>query len=84
MTTRRVVEWWDCAMDCYRYWRNVHRQNDEKGDRKIDGPSFLVGTVVEYIPITAKDMSRIHQFGPKTLKKFLGCTLRAGEVGQVT
>ena len=37
------------------------------------------GTLVEYIPITAKDKSRIHQFGHKTLKgRFLGFVLRAG------
>ena len=52
---------------------------------KFDGPSVFFGTTVEYIPITARDKSRIHQFGKKTLRGvFLGYVLRAGGGGQAT
>ena len=41
--------------------------------------------MVEYHPITAKDQSRIHQFGKKVLLGlFLGYALYAGEIGKVT
>ena len=37
--------------------------------------------MVEYHPISAKDMSRLHQFGPKVLPgKFLGYALHAGGI----
>ena len=31
----------------------------------LKDPLFLFGSLVEYHPITAKDQSRIHQFGKK-------------------
>ena len=79
-------EWWDCAMECCCYL-HVH---DWMADGKTafemrcgqtcDGPSIPFGTLVEYIPTTAKDMWRAHQFGKKALKRiFLGYVLRAGE-----
>ena len=43
------------------------------------------GALVEYIRINAKDMSRGHQFGKRTLMGiFLGHVQRAARVGQVT
>ena len=40
------------------------------------GPINPFGSLVEYYPITAKDQSRIHQFGKKVLPGlFLGYTL---------
>ena len=46
-------------------------------DRRIripfTGPVIPFGALVEYHPISAKDLSRLHQFGPKVLPgKFLG------------
>ena len=35
--------------------------------KEFDGPLIPFGTLVEYLPITAKDNSRTHQFGKKTL-----------------
>ena len=44
------------------------------------GPIVPFGSLVEYHPITAKDQSRIHQFGKKVLPGlFLGYALYAGE-----
>ena len=46
---------------------------------------FLLVHLVEYHPVTAKDQSRIHQFGKKVLPGlFLGYGLYAGEFGRVT
>ena len=45
------------------------------------GPIIPFGSLVEYHPITAKDQSRIHQFGKKVLPGlFLGYTLYAGGI----
>ena len=45
------------------------------------GPIIPFGSLVEYHPITAKDQSRIHQFGKKVLPGlFLGYALYAGEI----
>ena len=50
------------------------------------GPIIPFGSLVEYYPTTAKDQSRIHQFGKKVLPGlFLGYALYAeGEFGRVT
>ena len=52
----------------------------------VSGPIIPFGSLVEYHPITAKDQSRIHQFGKKVLPGlFLGYALYAGgEFGRVT
>ena len=43
------------------------------------GPIIPFGSLVEYHPTTAKDQSRIHQFGKKVLPGlFLGYILYAG------
>ena len=54
------------------YLRNVDDQMaddktacEKRYGQKFDGPSIRCGTLVGYIPITAKDKSRGHQFGQK-------------------
>ena len=55
--------------------------SEKRYGKTFDGPSIPFETLVEYIPITAKDKSIIHQFGQKTLKgRFSGYVLRAGRV----
>ena len=45
------------------------------------GPIIPSGSLVEYYPISAKDQSRIHQFGTKVLPGlFLGYALYAGGI----
>ena len=45
------------------------------------GPIIPFGSLVEYHPFTAKDQSRIHQFGKKVLPGlFLGYALYAGRI----
>ena len=47
----------------------------------FDGPVRPFGAMDEYHPISAKDQSRPHQFGPKVLPgKFLGYVLYAGGI----
>ena len=44
-------------------------------------PVIPFGAMVEYHPISAKDISRLHQFGPKVLTGiFLGYVLHAGRI----
>ena len=51
-----------------------------KGD-SFKGPIIPCGSMVEYHPISATDLSRLHQFGSKVLLGiFLGCVLCAGGV----
>ena len=45
------------------------------------GPVIPFGAVLGYHSISAKDLSRLHQFGPKVLPGiFLGYVLHAGEI----
>ena len=47
----------------------------------FDGPVISFGAMVEYHPVSAKDQSRLHQFGAKVLPgKFLGYALYAGRI----
>ena len=47
----------------------------------LKNQSFRFGSLVEYYPISAKDQSRIHQFGKKVLPGlFLGYALYAGRI----
>ena len=79
-------------MECFFYLRNIQ---DLLSDEKISherrfgapfkGPIISFGSLVEYYPISAKDQSKIHQFGKKVLPGlFLGYALYAGEFGRVT
>ena len=80
--------WWADSMECYTYLRNV---TDLFSDGKthyvrrfgqpFKGPIIPFGSLVEYHFITAKDQSRIHQFGKKVLPGlFLGYALYAERI----
>ena len=79
--------WWADSMECCTYLRKRHRslvwwedpiRETFLGNHSKDR-SFHLGSLVEYYPKTAKDQSRIHQFGKKVLPGlFLGCALYAG------
>ena len=79
-------KWWADSMECHCYLRNIQ---DLSSDRKtpyerrfgepFKGPIIPFGSLVEYYPLSAKDVSRLHQFGPKVLPGlFLGYVLYAG------
>ena len=81
-------KWSADSMECYTYLRNV---TDLLSDGKtpcerrfgvsFDGPVIPFGAMVEYHPISAKDLSRLHQFGSKVLPGlFLGYALHAGRI----
>ena len=80
--------WWADSMECHTYLRNVtDLLSDGKTPYKrrfgqpFNGPIIPFGFFVEYHPITAKDQSRLHQFGKKILPGlFLGCALYAGGI----
>ena len=75
-------------MECYTYLRNVQdllsdgkTPYERRFGQPFKGPIIPFGSLVEYHPITAKDQSRIHQFGKKVLPGlFLGYALYAGGI----
>ena len=79
-------------MECYTYLRNVtdlFSDGETPYERRFwqpfKGLIIPFGSLVEHHPLTAKDQSRIHQFGKKVLPGlFLGCALYAGGFGRVT
>ena len=82
--------WSADSMECYTYLRNVtdllsdgKTPYERRFGQPFKGPIIPFGSLVEYHPVTAKDQSRIHQFGKKVLPRlFLGYALYAG--GRVT
>ena len=80
--------WWADSMECYTYLRNVtdllsdgKTPYERRFGKPFEGPIIPFGSLVEYHPITAKDQSRIHQFGKKVLPGlFLGYALHAGGI----
>ena len=64
--------WWADSMECFTYLRNVtdllsdgKTPYERRFGKPFEGPIIPCGSLVEYHPITAKDQSRIHQFGRK-------------------
>ena len=86
--------WWADSMECYTYLRNVtdllsdgKMPHERRFSQPLKEPLIPFGSLVEYYPLTAKDQSRIHQFGKKVLPGLLqGYALYAGgvEFGKVT
>ena len=80
--------WWAHSMECYTYLRNVtdllsdgKTPYERRFGQRFKGPIIPFGSLVEYYPISAKDQSRIHQFGKNVLPGlFLGYALYAGEI----
>ena len=75
-------------MECFTFLRNVtdllsdgKTPYERRFGKPFEGPIIPFGSLVEYHPITAKDQSRIHQFGKKVLPGlFLGYALYAGRI----
>ena len=80
--------WWADSMECYTNLRNItdllsdgKTPYERRFGQPFKGPFIPFGSLVEYHPITAKDQSRIHQFGKKVLPGlFLGYALYAGGI----
>ena len=79
---------WADSMECYTVLRNVtdllsdgKTPYERRFGQPFKGPIIPFGSLVEYYPISAKDRSRIHQFGKKVLPGlFLGYALYAGGI----
>ena len=79
---------WADSMECYTYLRNVtdllsdgKTPYERRFGQPFKGPIIPFVSLVEYHPLTAKDQSRIHQFGQKVLPGlFLGYALYAGRI----
>ena len=57
------------------------RPYERRFGKPFEGPIIPFGSLVEHHPITAKEQSRIHQFGKKVLPGlFLGYALYAGGI----
>ena len=81
-------EWWADSMECYCCLRNIQ---DLLSDLKtpcerrfgvsFKGPVIPFGAKVQYHPISVKDLSQLHPFGPKVLPGiFLGYALHAERI----
>ena len=78
LQSRLCNEWWADSMECYCYLRNIQ---DLLSDGKtpyerslgmpFNGPVISFGAMVEYHPISSKDLSKLHQFGPKSLARYI-------------
>ena len=79
---------WAGSMECYCYLRNVTEllsdgktPYERRFGQPFKGLIIPFGSLVEYHPLTAKDQSRIHQFGKKVLPGlFLGYALYAERI----
>ena len=85
--------WWADSMECFKYLRNVtdllsdgKTPYERRFGKPFEGPIIPFGSLVEYHPITAKDQSRIHQFGKKVFTWIVPRirSLRGEEFGRVT
>ena len=84
--------WWADSMECYTYLRNVtdllsdgKTTYERRFGQPFKGPIIPFVSLVEYHTITAKDQSRIHQFGKKSCLDCSSDTLcTRGEFGRVT
>ena len=76
------------SMECYTHLRNIQdllsdgkTPCERRFGESFKGPIIPFGSMVEYYTISAKDQSRIHQFGKKVLPRlFLGYALYAGGI----
>ena len=79
-------KWWAGSMECYCYLRNIQdllsdgkTPYERRFGEPFNGPVMPFGAMVEYHPISSKDISRLHHFGPKVLPGiFLGYALYEG------
>ena len=65
---------WADSMECSCYLRNIQdllsdwkTPHERRFGVPFYGPVIPFGAMEEYQPISAKDLSRLHQFGPKVL-----------------
>ena len=71
-------EWWADSMVSYCYLRNIQdllsdgkSPYERRFGMPLNGTVIPFGAMVEYHPISAKNTSRLHQFVPKSLARYL-------------
>ena len=77
--------WRADSMECYTYLRNVtdllfdgNTPYERRFGQQLTRINYFFGSLIEYHPTTAKDQSRIHQFGKKVFPGlFLGYAMYA-------
>ena len=82
-------KWWADSMECHCFLRNIQdlfpdgkTDEERRFGEPLKGSIIPFGSMVEYHPISAKDLSRLHQFGKKVLPGiFIGCVLTREESG---
>ena len=75
-------------MECFTNLRNIQdllpdgkTPYERRLGETCEGPIIPFGSLVDYYPISARDLSRIHQFGKKVLPGvFLGYAVYAGGI----
>ena len=85
--------WWADSMEGYTYLRNVTNlfsdgktQYERRFGQPFTGPIIPFGAMVEYHPISVKDLSRLHQFGQKSYQAYsltTRCTLEESGKGDI-
>ena len=86
LQSRLDEKWWTDSMECNTYLRHIQdllsdgeTPYERRFGEPFKGPIIPFVSLVEYHPISAKDQSRIHQFGKKVLPGlFFGYALYAG------
>ena len=70
----RMKKWWVASTECFYYVRNVQYHlavgktpYERRFGEPFEGSVIPFCAMVEYHPISAKDRSRLHQFGKKVL-----------------
>ena len=82
------TKWWADSVECYCYLRNIQdllsdgkTPYERRFGMQLNGPVIPFGAIVECHPVSAKDTSRLHQFGPKVLPGiFIGFVLYAERI----
>ena len=61
---------WNVTVICEMF-RISYLTQERRFGMPFNGPVIPFGAMVEYHPISAKDLSRLHQLGPKVLPGIL-------------
>ena len=74
-----MEKWWADSMECYLLWSDGKTLHERRFGEPFYGLTIPFGSMVEYHSFSAKDVSRLHQFGTKFLQGvFFGYVLCAG------
>ena len=81
-------KWWADSMECCCHLRNIQdplsdaeTPHERRFGVPFNGPVVPFGSMVQYHPVSAEDLSRLHEFGPEVLPgTFFGYALHAGGI----